>query len=53
MSELLEARDVTSIGKDTLPYSFISALHHRFSDKIFDPSQDETVTDRLLSLRQK
>lgn len=53
MSELIEARSATTIGNDNLPYSFISALHHRFSDKIFDPTQDETATERLLSLRQE
>lgn len=41
-----------AIQVDTLPYGFISGLHHRFKDKIFDPQTDNTATEQLLSRRQ-
>lgn len=43
----------SNVENDTLPYPYISQIHHRFNHKIFNPSVDETATDRLLALRQK
>jgi len=52
MGELREVR-LSNISNDELPYSYISSLHHRFSDKVFNPNQDKLATDKLLNLRQK
>lgn len=43
----------SNVQNDTLPYDYISQVHHRFNHKIFNPLEDETATDRLVSLRQK
>jgi bifunctional ADP-heptose synthase (sugar kinase/adenylyltransferase) len=44
---------MATIPDDTLPYGYISSLHHRFQNKIFNPAEDPTALDRLLELRQK
>lgn len=44
---------LVTVSNDSLPYSYISELHHSFGKKIFNPNQDKDATDKLSALRQK
>lgn len=41
------------LANDSLSNAYIASLYHRFANKIFDPTQDETATANLLALREK
>lgn len=53
MSVEQEKTPSREIQIDTLPYAFISGLHHRFEHKIFNPQRDSTATARLVAKRKE
>ena len=40
------------VSNDTLPYEFISGLHHRHGDKIYYPAVNVDATEDLISVRE-
>jgi hypothetical protein len=44
---------IDAISYDSLPYSYISTLHHRFGEKVFNPNLQDDATEKLLKLREK
>lgn len=53
MSRGDEITKSNTISYDDLSYSYISGIHHRTSEKIFNPNYDPEATDKLLALRNK